>query len=180
MLTLHASRIPGREAAGFTLIELLVACFILLIAGGMAMKFMTEGFNSENKAVSEQKAESKAAHAMDVMGNDLRSARSPGRDTSAVSDLELLRQGVLFNRPLRNAQTGAAIDIRDVIFASPSILRFRADVVPSASGFAPAAECVEYRATTTTGLRRRVTTGVTGNACTGTLLSDEVLLPAQT
>jgi prepilin-type N-terminal cleavage/methylation domain-containing protein len=189
------STTAARMEAGFTLIELMVAMFIILIAGGMALRFLGDSFSASNKRANEAQVTNRAHRAMDQFSADLRGAGTSDRSMSKISDLNALRKAVL--NPVtvapKDAQTGLTIDVSDVLFAGPNRIEFLSDVLPDPDN-ADRTECVRYDAVTEAdspvtipgvgaakpGLTRTVyasTAGAAGNrTCAGAVLSTEQII----
>lgn len=122
---------------GFTLVEMLVVVLLATLVFGSVCRFLLDTVVYSQKSASTRSAERKAAEVLDRLGNDLRGAQSPERDSGSSTNLDQLRNSILFGVDLPGA------DLRDVTKATEDELWFRSDVLPESSG-APVTECVGY------------------------------------
>ncbi len=163
-----------REAA-FTLIELIVAMILLTIALGIVGGVVMQSISGSGSARSGGISDAAVARASTMLGDDVGKAMTQARRDNKVRDPADLAAAVRRNEPAISsdpADNSARVDIDDVIMATSTELRLRADVDRTAG-----VECVQWLARTTGSkfiLRRRVDRQ--GAACGGGRLSDLVVL----
>lgn len=130
--------IGSSTGPGFTTIELVIAMILLLVAFGIATRFVVDGFGSERRTRDTHTLIVSLHNASDLIASDVRMARSPDRSIATMSRLLRLRSVI------RGRATDPSLDLRDIVRATPNELWLRADAISEPVGTTPVAECVGY------------------------------------
>lgn len=125
-------------SAGFTLVEMIVVLVLLAALIGVASNVIIDAVGSSQRIAGTEVAAQRAAHTMDRLGADLRSAISPDRMGENLPSNDALRAYLLNNANL------AGLDLRDIALATPTALWVRTNAISEPEFTEPVAECVGY------------------------------------
>jgi type II secretory pathway pseudopilin PulG len=177
-----AGLVAGRERA-FTMIELLVAFVLIGIVCAVAASSIIRGFSGAANTATSASGRAKAAEVADRLGNDVRAARSVGRDGARIADVADLVRAVQTDGVLYDID-GNVLDWRDITVAEPNRITFQSDVVDEASGSQSLPECVTWQVDSSAqGWKVQRTTRAYATGCAnggGTVLEDDAMTPPTT
>lgn len=170
--------------AGFTLIELVVAMIIFAVVLALTTHELVGGFGATASIMTTRKAEALVSHAADLMGDDLRSARSHDRNFDAIRQPLLLRKAIMRGDPITHSVTGVTLDVADVKVAEPTRFGFLSNVKanPAGTPSVDPSECILYQLESAGGgwqMARYVNDYAGAGPC-GTGGVKTVVIPAQT
>lgn len=137
---LFPRRDPRRER-GFTLIELLVACILMLAVFGVAGQFLLQSFAGSGGAASGAVSDAMATVANQQLRDDLARAVTDDLRDGLVRDPTGFARAVRDGSDLPDPRPGQSgnLDIDTITVATPTMLRFTADVNRAAG-----TECVSW------------------------------------
>lgn len=121
-----------RAESGFTVIEMLIALIVLAIVLALSMPVLVNVLQQGAQQSSSSAARSTAASGMALLESDLRAMRGPARGISDdVSYLNIIDQLNVTGTTsaMGNPPAYGVHPTHDIIFASPTMLEFWADVM---------------------------------------------------
>lgn len=155
------------------MIEVIIALVLTTVLLVLIFSSVFDLFHSSERTSQRQKAERAAYLAVEMLTDDLRAARAPGRDPKHYGTVDALR-GMLLQG---EASPGfGTTQIHDITVATPTVLSFYAD----RSENLPGAECVTwYVDPETRALIRAVDPGLPVGCALGVgSISKQIIMPA--
>lgn len=169
--------VPHAGERGFTLIELLVAMVLMAVVLGIVGTALVSSISGSGSASAGALSDAAITRTVDRMADDIASAETADRAAGLVRDQDGLNAALRQGTDLVSSDPGLAVqrvvDLEDVVEATPTRFRVKADVV---GGAADGIECVTWEAITT-GTAYEVVRTVQ-RACGGAQIDRRVMLRA--
>jgi prepilin-type N-terminal cleavage/methylation domain-containing protein len=163
--------------AGFTLIELVVAMVLLSLVVAMVGTVIIKALSGSSTSRAGALSDAAVARTVEALQNDIARAVTQHRDEGRLRDPMEFANAVRSNQPAHSsnpADNNLLLDIDEVVLATPTELRLRANVANSA-GY----ECVTWSATTTAGTFRLIRRVASATSMCGTAgLGEKTFLSA--
>lgn len=139
---------------GFTLIELMIGAVLTVIVVGAVVMAMASALSSERSSSETRKTQAAAGEALELLGDDLRTAVASKRVDTNLTAAERAALGLVAPvgtkeglKQILESTTSGGLQFRDVVLARPNELVFRSDVLSVAEDGADGGdtECVRWK-----------------------------------